>query len=206
MIRRFLFYYSKFFKKIIRGKAIKRSNVHKTSVVYSGSEVINCSIGRYSYVGYDSQIVNCDIGSFCSIAGNFIAGMAEHPILWASTSPVFENVKNSGPRKRFSKHDLPPSKRTIIGNDVWIGSRVTVKGGVKIGDGAIIAAGAVVTKDVPSYAIVGGVPATIIRFRFSEELINKMIQSKWWELSDSQLEESAKFIKDPEQFLQSILR
>lgn len=206
MFRKFTFYYSKFFKKIIRGKAIKRSKIHTTSVVYSGSEVVSSTIGRYSYVGYDSQIVNCDIGSFCSIAGNFIAGMAEHPILWASTSPVFEKVSNSGPKKRFSKHNLPPTKLTIIGNDVWIGARVTIKQGVKIGDGAIVAAGAVVTKDVPAYAIVGGVPAKIIRYRFSKELINRLLESKWWELPDEKLEECAKYIKDPERFLDSIYK
>lgn len=73
----------------------------------------------------------------------------------------------------------------VIGNDVWIGDRVFVKNGIKIGTGAVIGAGAVVTKDVPPYAVVAGVPAKVIKYRFSEAVIEKLLASKWWRLDDS---------------------
>src|SRR5262249_7054657 len=78
-------------------------------------------------------------------------------------------------------------KHVTIGNDVWTGHNVNVTAGVNVGDGAVIAAGSVVTKDVPPYAIVGGVPATVIRYRFSEKTIERLLRVKWWELELSQL-------------------
>ena len=85
----------------------------------------------------------------------------------------------------------------IIGNDVWIGSHVLIKGGVHIGNGACVAAGAVVVKDVPPYAIVGGVPAKVIRYRFSPEVIGKLLELEWWNFDESKLKNSiAIFQKD----------
>ncbi len=78
-------------------------------------------------------------------------------------------------------------KKVTIGNDVWTGHNVNIMSGVNVGDGAVIAAGSVVTKDVPPYAVVAGVPATIKRFRFSEHIIARLLRSKWWELELSQL-------------------
>lgn len=72
-------------------------------------------------------------------------------------------------------------KEIYIGNDVWIGQRAMVMGGVRIGNGAVVGAGAVVTKDVPPYTIVGGVPAKIIRYRFSDKVVKKLQSSKWWD-------------------------
>ena len=114
-------------KKYLRGKAIKKSKIDRSAVICSGSQVINSSIGRYSNCGYDCQILECTIGNFCSIAADVIIGSDEHPMHWVSMSPVFENVKNSGSAKRFSKLPLPVAKRTIIGNDVWIGYGAIIK-------------------------------------------------------------------------------
>jgi len=93
----------------------------------------------------------------------------------------------------FLKYDMPnsepsmPQKQTIIENDVWIGSYSKIIGGVHIHTGAVIGAGSVVTKDVPPYAIVAGCPARIIRYRFPEEKIEKLLQSEWWNYSDTEL-------------------
>lgn len=193
--------YSKFFKKIIRGKSILNSKINSTAKIYSGTSFYNSNIGRYSYVGYDCEVYNCDIGSFCSIANGFIAGGAKHPIDWVSTSPVFYNV-NGGTGYHLGNNEIELVKRTIIGHDVWIGSRVIVMQGVKIGNGAIIGAGSVVTKDVPPYAIVAGCPAKVIRYRFDDNIINKLEALKWWNLSDNQLTKLSKWIGNPIVFIE----
>lgn len=185
----------------LRGAAIRNSNIHKTSVVYSGCNFVDVVMGRYSYCSYDCQIVSCDIGSFCSISDHVYIGGAEHPIDWVSTSPVFQNVKHSGPTVRFSKFDIPQLKRTIIGNDVWIGHGVTIKQGVKIGHGAVIGSNALVTKDVPPYAVVGGVPAKILKYRFDKDTITKLVESEWWNLPVKSLRNMAPLIKDVDNFL-----
>lgn len=192
--------YSKLLKKI-RGRAIINSSVHPSSVIYSGSSFVNSMIDKYSYCGYDCEIINCEIGKYCSIASHVSIGGDEHPINWVSTSPVFQKVKHSGPTKRFSCFELNSSKRTIIGNDVWIGHNALIKQGVIIGDGAIIGMGAVVTKDVPPYAIVGGCPAHLIKYRFDNEIIQDLLDLQWWNCDEMTLQAVAPFIKEPIVFI-----
>lgn len=86
-------------------------------------------------------------------------------------------------------------ERVFIGNDVWVGSHVLVKGGVHIGNGACVAAGAVVVKDVPPYAIVGGVPAKVIRYRFSPEIIQRLLELKWWNWDEKKLKDNISFFQ-----------
>ena len=196
--------YGKFFKKILRGKCVINSHIHKTARINSGATIVDSSIGRYSYTCYDDEIVNCEIGQFCSISDDVIIGGAEHPMNWVSTSPVFQNVKHSGPKKRFAKHEFEGIPRTVIGNDVWVGKRAIIKAGVNIGDGAVVGAGSVVTKDVPPYAIVAGVPAKIIRYRFDEETIAELLKVQWWNLSDGNLEKRAGNITNVQIFLKDL--
>ena len=109
-----------------------------------------------------------------SVAYGVRIGLPEHPVNMVSTSPkIYRNIK----LKDIKDVYFPP----IIGNDVWIGANAIILQGVTIGDGAIIAAGAVVTKDVPPYAIVGGVPAKVIKYRFSDDVILKLLEIKWWD-------------------------
>lgn len=197
------YWYSKFFKKIIRGKSVLNSHVDPLAKIYSGSEFYNSSLGRYSYVGYDCEIHNCDIGTFCSIANNLIVGGAQHPMDWVSTSPVFYSV-SGGTGHRLGNNTPPVDKRTTIGNDVWIGSRVTIMQGVHVSNGAVIGAGSVVTKDVPPYAIVAGVPAKIIKYRFSEDIIAKLDASEWWNLPKELLTKYSDLMVSPEAFLNEI--
>lgn len=193
--------YGKFFKKILRGKCVINSNIHKTAKINSGATIVDSTIGRYTYTCYDDEIVNCEIGQFCSISDEVVIGGAEHPIDWVSTSPVFQNVKHSGPKRKFSEFDFEGIKKTVIGNDVWIGRRAIIKAGVTVGDGAVIGSGSVVTKDVPPYAIVGGVPAKILKFRFDEETIKELIQSEWWNLTEEELELVADKIRNADDFI-----
>ncbi|MDO5570252.1 MAG: CatB-related O-acetyltransferase [Bacteroidales bacterium] len=129
------------------------------------------------------------IGKFCSIAcgAKFIFNSANHTLNSLSnyTFPIFFeewglDVKNIT-KAWDNKGDI------IVGNDVWIGYDAVIMAGVKIGDGAIIGTRAVVTKDVPPYTIVGGVPAKTIRKRFSDETINKLLETKWWNLPFEQI-------------------
>ncbi len=197
-----LYIWNKVLKKL-RGVAILNSEIHGTSKVEAGCHIVNSSMGRYSYCGYDCEIINCSIGFFCSIAGGVIIGGAQHPVNWVSTSPVFYFGRDSV-KKKFSEFKRPKESRTIIGNDVWIGARAILKAGVEIGDGAVIGMGSVVTKNVGEYEVWGGNPAHLIKKRFSDELIEKLIESKWWERSNEELLNMAQFIRSPEEFVKAI--
>lgn len=154
-------------------------------------------LGAFSYA-VSGYFFACDIGRFTSIGEQVQIGRGNHPATWFSSSPVFyeqmedvfngvdlQNIRgfNASRLKSepFQRSSAPSSvSRVSIGNDVWIGHAAFVKPGVKIGDGAIVGANAVVTKDVPAYAIVAGNPARIIRFRFEQETIEQLISLQWW--------------------------
>jgi acetyltransferase-like isoleucine patch superfamily enzyme len=158
---------------------------------------------KYSFCGYDCEIIHAEIGSFTSIANNVVIGGAKHPIDWVSTSPVFYSGRDSV-TKKFSNFDLNETKKTIIGNDVWIGRSAIIISGVNIGNGAVIGAGAVVTKDVPPYAIFAGNPAKLIRFRFEDNIVIALKEIKWWNFDEKDIKILAKYIKYPEQYINYI--
>lgn len=139
-------------------------------------------IGMYTYLGSNCRIQNTRIGNYCSIANDVICGVGNHPIDYFSTSPIFYRVNNTF-NKQIIENDLTfdDYKPINIGSDVWIGTKVIILDGVNIGNGAIIAAGAVVTKNVPAYTIVGGVPAKFIK----ERKVN--VNSHLWQLSPTEI-------------------
>lgn len=196
------YYISKFLKKL-RLSAVTNSTIDTKSKIESGTNFAHSSMAKHSFCGYDCEIYYCDIGSFTSIANGVVIGGGEHPINWISTSPVFYAGRDSINTK-FSEFDRPTPKRTIIGNDVWIGTRCIIKQGVKIGHGAIIGAGAVVTKDVEPYSIVAGVPAKHLRYRFSDDVISDLLDSKWWDLNDAKLSDLGRYSKCPKTFLKNL--
>lgn len=194
--------WSKFFKKM-RLSALKNCEIDKTSKVESGSNLVNVQMGKYSFCGYNCEMSNVDIGSFCSIANGVIIGGGMHPIHWVSTSPVFYEGRDSVVAK-FSEHTREQQKKTIIGHDVWIAQNCIIKQGVKIGNGAVVGMGSIVTKDVKPYSIVVGNPAKLIKMRFSEDVIKSLEETRWWEYNDKDLGFYAQYFKEPELFIGKI--
>lgn len=156
-------------------------------------------MGRHLYVGKYTTVSNCsEIGSFCSISAGVRIGLMRHPQDFISTSPVFYAARRGWVSENTFSED--EDKTVTIGSDVLISANALIKNGVSIGHGAIIGAGSFVDKDVPPYAIVTGLPAKIIRYRFEEAMIARLLESKWWERSDAEIRAAGNF-NDPEKFL-----
>jgi len=160
------------------------SEIGENSHILSHCIINGSKIGNYSYISQRSLIQNTTIGNYCCISHEVICGLGRHPLEMFSVSPLFYRNKNTFGLQivedRTDFHDYLPIE---IGNDIWIGARAIILDGVIIGDGAVIACGSVVTKDVPPYAIVAGVPAKVIKFRASDVLAEQWIQSEWWKLN-----------------------
>lgn len=171
--------------------------------VLSGAYLNKVDISDFSYISNDSVISNVDIGKFCSIGPHVQIGLAPHPSRgFVSTYPAFYSNYNGGCQTSFRKDKIFDDSvpKTNIANDVWIGSNAIIPGGISIGSGAIVAAGAVVVKDVPPYAVVGGNPAKVIRYRFSEEQIVVLLASKWWDWPIEKIRHNVDEFSDIERF------
>jgi acetyltransferase-like isoleucine patch superfamily enzyme len=154
----------------------------------------NIVIGAWSYIqaGFEAWD-NLRIGRYCSIGENFVTSPPSHPTHYLSTSTAQYHRHQFG---FWMPEDLPlvekrviPNRRAevVIGNDVWIGRDVTIMRGVSVGDGAILTSGAVVTKNVPPYAVVGGVPARLIKMRFEPDIVARMQQVRWWQYDRNEM-------------------
>ena len=150
-------------------RALRHSN--NVEVLNNSSIDATCHIGSYTYIGCSTHITKSNIGRYCSIANNVSIGQGEHPVNRISTSSKFY----SNPWETLTAGDCE------IASDVWIGVDAVILRGVRIGIGAVIAANAVVTKDVPAFAIVGGVPARLMRYRFTDAKQRIILESRWWE-------------------------
>lgn len=170
---------------------ITNSTFKERSRVGAYSKIVKSDIGKCTSIGPRCTIINVEIGSFCSISWNVTINARNHDVDFASTS-AFPYVKRFG----YVEFDSINHSTAKIGHDVWIGTGAVLLEGIHIGNGAVVAAGSVVTKNVPPYAIVAGVPAKIIRYRFSEELINKITQSEWWLWSDDKLLDNIDMFKN----------
>jgi chloramphenicol O-acetyltransferase type B len=182
-------------KKII-AKSFFFKRLNKTSyfgvcsVLFHRCHIRNSNIGKYTYFAGGAEVNNANIGGFCSIADGVKIGVGTHPVHYISTHPIFYSESTIFPYRLLNRQtlsmcrDFSESKPINIGHDVWIGANVIILDGVTIGNGAIIGAGAVVTKNIDDYAIVGGVPATLIKYR---KVPDKIKGINWWDLENNQL-------------------
>lgn len=185
--------------------SIIKSKIGYKSIVGDMSKIDNCVLDSYnkiekynhlyycklkenSYTGAHTIIMYADIGKYCSISWGCSIGGAEHDYQRISSHAFYYNPY-------FDINEAPPTydrfeKDCIIENDVWIGCNSTILRGVTIGNGAVIAANSLVNKDVPPYAIVAGSPAKIIKYRFNNNLIEKLLELEWWNLPKSIIKEN----------------
>ena len=153
-------------------------------------ELDYCHIGYATYISKKTVLSKTKVGRFCSIGSEVKTGMGVHPHHFVSTHPLFHSsivsqslnlgyFKDIG--ERFNVHTMLENNYYVdIGSDVWIGDRVMIMDGVKIGNGSVIGAGSIVTKDVDDYAIVAGIPAKKIKYRFDKKDIDLLLKFKWW--------------------------
>lgn len=180
------------------GALLAGSRLEPCVAVHPRSNLSEVNVGRFTYIARDSVVNEVDIGRFCSIGPRCLIGSGDHPVAWVATSPVFYSNRDQAGRSLVGERAAPEGfterRRINIGHDVWLGAQVFVRDGVNIANGAIVAAGAVVTNDVPAFALVGGVPARIIRFRFSAEVIEEMQSIAWWLWPEEVLREACALI------------
>ncbi len=211
----------KFALALIRRNKLRKKYKEKHLVVGLNSEIVNAKIGRYvalnfnvvfrnssigdhSYINSNTHVFNTSIGKFCSIGSGVQFGLGKHPTSMVSTHPAF--FANNKLFKTFSdKAYIEEYSQIKVGNDVWIGDGAVIMNDITIEDGAVIAARAVVTKDVKPYAIVGGVPAKILKFRFDEETIKRIRETKWWDREEKWFEDNYKLFHTPDDFISKFI-
>jgi len=205
------------YKKLKRKKIVVASSavVDKNTifegynVIHKNCDISNCYVGIGTYIHDSGRFAKCKIGRWCSIGPNVKIVVGNHPLDFFSTHPVFYSSRSFAGLKfdnniNFDEYSyISTDKKWYceIGNDVWIGEDVRIMNGVIIGDGAVIAAGALVTKDVEPYSVIGGVPAKVIKKRFSDDIINKMLEIKWWDKDINFLKNTSNNYKDIDDFL-----
>ncbi len=192
-------------------RIVRETKLDGKNAINSGT-YLNGKLGFGSYIGANCAI-SAKIGKYCCIASGVKTVLATHPVdTFASVHPMFFSLgKQNGftyvNEQKFQEmkyYDDEKKIGVLIGNDVWIGTDVLILGGVKIGDGAIVAAGAVVTKDVPPYAIVGGVPAKVIRYRFNETQIEKLLELKWWDKSEEWIGKNVRCFENVDDLIKTL--
>ena len=166
-----------------------RTRFTRTTALGGRTRCYNVTIGRYSSLRDRSKAMNAFVGNYSVIAKDCEIGLGVHPTSYLTCHSIFYKNSPWGFHPEWVKPIVGIERVSHIGNDVWIGAKSIIMDGVTIGDGAIVAAGSVVTKDVPPFAVVGGAPAKFIKYRFSPEVIDRLNDIQWWDLSDEKITE-----------------
>jgi acetyltransferase-like isoleucine patch superfamily enzyme len=173
--------------RIIQSRILGPTFLNRLSQI--GPDVV---FGKYSGMNENCFVARATVGAYCAIGARSAINPFNHPTDWLSINEFQYHPRSFDWVDEYN--DLERLERTpdmfqhvTIGNDVWTGHNVNVLPGVSVGDGAVIGTGSVVTKDVPAYAIVAGAPARVIRLRFSEAIVERLLRVKWWELELSEL-------------------
>lgn len=183
----------------------KASTFEGRNIIYGKTSINQSNIGFMTYISTACFFLKTKIGKYCSIGPNVkvIAGnhptsnfVSTHPVFYTNRSFAGLSFENNNTFKEYSYTDESETFLCEIGNDVWIGQDAILMNGIKVGDGAIIASGAVVTKNVPEYSIVGGIPAKVIRFRFNKEEIEFIRDLQWWNKSEEWIKLHVKYFYD----------
>ncbi|MCF7804203.1 MAG: CatB-related O-acetyltransferase [Candidatus Marinimicrobia bacterium] len=180
------------------------------NALYNNVSFLNSELGLGSYIANNSIIKKTKIGRFCSIGGNVRTGLGIHPTKkFVSTHPAFYSLKKQAgftfvKKQLFEEHRYVDEEKKYyveIGNDVWIGNNVLILDGVKIGNGAVIAAGSIVNKNVDDYAIVGGIPSEIIKYRYGENIRDILLKIKWWKWNVEEFKKKSDKFKNIDLFI-----
>lgn len=161
-------------------------------IMEPGSYLSSCEIFSPLQIGYKSYMNGgilrkyVEIGRYCSIGRDVKIGLGHHALTDITTSGFFK-ISKTFTEGKIILDDISPKRRVLIGNDVWIGDNVMIKSKIRIGDGAVIGAGSMVTKDVEPYTVVAGVPARVIKMRFPKHIVEGLLKLKWWEKDPTQL-------------------
>lgn len=174
---------------------VRNSKLEENCRIDRQNFLLNVEMGKRTYTGPWNMIFYAKIGAYCSISYGVTIGAPEHNYRRMSTHPFIYDSKFGVAHEDTNIRNERFAKPVEIGNDVWIGANCTILRGVKIGDEAVIAANAVVTKDVPPYAIVAGVPAKVLKFRFCHELVAKLQELQWWNWDDERLKRNVDILK-----------
>lgn len=161
------------------------------------TKLYNTKIGKYSRINSGCRLSYVNVKNFTAIGRGSSLGLGQHPLNYASTQNIFYHPNKMKPEWYQPIDYKDEHKEITIGNDVWIGVECLIMDGVTIGDGAVIGARSVVTKDIPPYAIAVGQPAKVLKYRFSPEIINRLLEIKWWDLTDEEISKKIKFFNEP---------
>lgn len=173
-----------------------RSTFGKNVRLHGNSRVTRSDIGSYSYVSAGARVGFARVGKFCCIGPEaIVGGLGRHPTRWLSVHPLFYSTRRQVGLRFVEQDHFDELPAVELGNDVWIGARAIILDGIRIGDGAIIGAGAVVTRDIAPYQVCAGVPARSVRSRFSEADIAALESLRWWDWSEPQLRSAAALMR-----------
>ena len=185
------------------GNHVDGSRIGDWCKLWKNNFVLNTTIGRFTYLGGHASICQTTIGNFCSVGSGFNCGSGLHPTNFASTSPVFYSLGKQCAVTFATENLFDESPPVVVGSDVHVGANVFLRSGLTVGTGAILAAGAVITRDVPAYAIVAGVPARLVRMRFEDGIVERLLRTQWWDWPEERLRTAQPFMGSPavERFL-----